>query len=359
MHVKLSSRGSRRACAAAALLLCGLVALPAGAAKYAGEFMVHGGGARALALGGAFAAVADDPSTVFWNPAGLTGIDRRQVLLMHAERFGDLIDRDFGAYVQPVGWSLLGGAEGGFGVSFIRLGLDDIPLTAHLSDQLDHDGDGHVSGAEMLGQTGGPSLFDLQDQIRYASDQELAVFVSYGERRGDWSLGGSLKIVRQDIDEWSSFGIGFDFGVLRPRIWRNLDFGVKFQDLTTTYLSWSTGTDEVIAPAVIPGLAWRQPLPSWNADLLLAGSLETRFENRRDSDQYWLGSTSANLHLGAELGFSGKVFLRGGLDSGWNSGNVTAGVGFVVAPLTVDYAYAGDTLDIDELTHRVSITAAF
>jgi hypothetical protein len=359
MHVTLTSRSLSYVCAAAFLSVLCLAVQPAGATKYAGEFMVDGGGARALAMGGAFTAVADDPSTTFWNPAGLTNITKRQVLLMHSERFGGLIDRDFGAYTQPVSWSLLGGTQGGFGISFIRLGLDDIPLTAHLTAQLDHDHDGVVTDAEALGLTGGPSLFDLRDQIRYASDQELAFFVSYGEHVGAWRLGGTLKVIRQDLDEYSSFGIGFDFGVLRPHVWRNLDFGVKFQDLTTTYLSWSTGTNEIIAPALIPGLAWRQPLPSWKADLLVAASLETRFENRREADQYWIGSASANLHLGLELAFSRKVFLRGGLDSGWNSENVTAGVGFKLSPLTVDYAYAGDTLDIDELTHRISLTAAF
>ena len=93
--------------------------------------------------------------------------------------------------------------------------------------------------------------------------------------------------------------------------------------------------------------------------LLVAGSLETRFENRRGADQYWSGSASANAHAGLEVGFSGKVFIRGGFDSGWAAENLTAGAGFRVDPITVDYAYAGDTLDIDEVTHRVSVTVGF
>ena len=72
-------------------LVCG----DAKATKYAGAFMENGGGARALALGGAFTAVADDPSASFWNPAGLATFEDQEILVMHSERFGDLIDRDF------------------------------------------------------------------------------------------------------------------------------------------------------------------------------------------------------------------------------------------------------------------------
>ncbi len=326
---------------------------PAAAAKYAGAFMDDGGGARALALGGAFVAVADDPSAAYWNPAGLSGQPGRQLLLMHSERFGDLIDRDYASYVQPVDWSLLGGSEGAFSVSLIRLGIDDIPFTEHLRDQLDTDGDGVVDDEELQG------LFDLQDQIRFESDAEYALFVSYAERHGEWRLGGSLKLIRQSVGDYSSVGVGFDLGLLRPRIWRNLDLGIKLQDATTTYLSWSTGENEVISPVLVPGLAYRFDVPSWNATILVTTSLETHFDDRGEADQYDSGSLSANAHAGLELGFSGRVFLRGGFDSGWDSDHLTAGAGFRLDPLTVDYAYAGDVLGIDEETHRVSVTARF
>jgi hypothetical protein len=329
------------------------LAVPALATKYAGSFMETGGGARALGMGGAFTAVADDPSATFWNPAGLATVSDTEVMLMHSERFGDLIDRDFVSYIQPVNWALLGGDQSGVGISVIRLGVDDIPFTEHLTEQLDTDNDGIVDDTEILG------ILDLQDEIRYKSDSELALLLSYGENLGKWRVGANLKFIRQSIGQYSSLGVGMDLGVIRPGIWRNLDLGVKFQDLTTTYLHWSTGTNEVITPAVVPGLAWRQPLPEWNMDLTLAGSLETRFDNRRTADQYSTGSVSANSHLGLEIGFSGKVFLRGGYDSGWSAENLTAGAGFRIDPLTIDYAYAGDTLDIDEVTHRISLSVRF
>lgn len=356
-------RAPRPVAALLFLASVGLAARPAAAAKFAGAFMESGGGARAMALGGAFTAVADDASATFWNPAGLSTVTAPRLLWMHEERFGGLVDRDFGAYVQPVSWSLFGGEAAGVGVSLIRLGVDDIPFTDHLRGQLDTNGDGTVDDDELLG------LFELQDQIRFKSDSELALLVSYGERRGAWRFGGSLKFIRQSVGGYSSNGIGFDAAALRPGLWRRLDFGIKLQDITTTHLSWNTewGTTESIMPAIVPGLAWRQPLPSWNASLLLASALETRFEDRGKADQFAWGDIGANLHLGLELGFRERVFLRGGFDSGFGSENLTAGAGFRLDLLTIlgvyldhlDYAYAGDTLDIDEVTHRISLGVRF
>jgi len=343
----------RQKASVCALVVCLMVllALPAQATKYAGAFMENGGGARALGMGGAFTAVAGDASTTFWNPAGLGGFDRNEAMLMHAERFGDLVDRDFAAGVMPLNMSLFGDENGALGITIIRLGIDDIAFTEHLGDQLDADGDGVISNDEAY------DLLrpDLQSQIRYKSDQELAVMMSYGERRGSWLLGGSLKVIHQSVGDYSSIGIGADLGALRPELFGPIDFGLKLQDITTTYLNWSTGRNEYIAPAVVPGFAWRMGMPDSALDLLLAASFECRFENRGEADQWSTGSLSCNSHWGAELGFSEKVFVRAGLDSGFDTPNITAGAGLILGPVVVDYAYAGDTLDIDEVTHRISV----
>ena len=42
--------------------------------KYSNEFLAIGVGARALGMSGAQAAVVDDATSGFWNPAGLTRV---------------------------------------------------------------------------------------------------------------------------------------------------------------------------------------------------------------------------------------------------------------------------------------------
>jgi long-chain fatty acid transport protein len=48
---------------------------------FAGGFALSGVGSRATAMGGAFRGLADDPSAMFWNPAGLGFMDENSVAL--------------------------------------------------------------------------------------------------------------------------------------------------------------------------------------------------------------------------------------------------------------------------------------
>ncbi len=68
-----------------------------------GSDLGMGVGARAIGMGGAFVAIADDPSATFWNPAGLTDLKGSQLLLS-----ADLPD-DFSAcslVYKPSFWQL-------------------------------------------------------------------------------------------------------------------------------------------------------------------------------------------------------------------------------------------------------------
>jgi len=85
------------------LLLFGQCALSQQIAKYAGEFLAIGVGGRALGLGGAYAALANDASAGYWNPAALARIDYPEFMLMHDERFGGMLNYDFGAVAIPYG----------------------------------------------------------------------------------------------------------------------------------------------------------------------------------------------------------------------------------------------------------------
>jgi len=48
-------------------------------------FLRIGLGARAQGMGGTFVAVADDPSAIYWNPAGLASLQSREVQASHVD----------------------------------------------------------------------------------------------------------------------------------------------------------------------------------------------------------------------------------------------------------------------------------
>ena len=53
-------------------------------AGQAGAYLKMGVGARALGMGSAFTAVADDSTASFWNPAGLAKMKKPEASFMHA-----------------------------------------------------------------------------------------------------------------------------------------------------------------------------------------------------------------------------------------------------------------------------------
>ncbi len=72
-----------------------------------GTFLKISVGARASALGESFVAVANDPSAIYWNPAGLASMQRPEMLLSHIDWPAD-ISYEHIAYVLP--WRRLGGS---------------------------------------------------------------------------------------------------------------------------------------------------------------------------------------------------------------------------------------------------------
>ncbi len=335
----------------AAVLLGGfLMAFPAHATKLAGEFMAPGGGARALGMGGAFAAVAADASAVFWNPAGIAGIEGRQALAMHAEQFGDLLNYNFAAYMQPS--SLLDPSRRpAFGFGLIHLGDPDQIVTNHLIHN-DLNGDGEIDAGELVDKNGVP--FD-EATLPRESNNSFAGLASFAIETGAGNLGGSLKVIYQDmIAGESSMGIGIDLGFLRRDfLARNLSVGAKLQDATGTYISWSTGTNEFIVPMLKVGGAYRLESDELNGAVLFAADADIFFDNRQTASQFWVETFSTDVHVGVELSFQEKVMIRGGLDGS----NETAGAGIYFGVIGLDYAYLHH--DAFEATHRVSVLANF
>ena len=99
--------------------------------KYSNEFLTIGVSARAHGMGNAVVANVGDVNAGFWNPAGLTQLEKPfQVSAMHAEWFAGIAKYDYLGIAKKINADPK--KESTFGFSLIRLGIDNIPNTFYL-----------------------------------------------------------------------------------------------------------------------------------------------------------------------------------------------------------------------------------
>jgi len=299
--------------------------------RFGGEFMTGGGGARALAMGGAAVALESEPWALFWNPAGLANVQRPHLGLMHSERFAGVVDYDAVSYAatQPDGRVLA--------VGLIRLGVNGIPFT-------------------KLENPGQPLGEDNRVEVdKIVTDGEYAIYTARAGRFSrttglfsgfgfNWGL--APKLIFKHIGSYRAYGVGLDAGVSRrfgEKRW--LSVGAALKDACGTVLAWEqTGRKEVIIPTASGGVAFGTPLPALEADLTIAADGSYRIES--------LGDPHAGaVHFGLEYLVRRVFALRAGADDG----EPTFGGGVNLKPVSIDYAFIGH----DQLgeTHRISVTA--
>lgn len=193
----------RKILTAAALgLLCspGPAAAQSARGTSAFQFLQLGVGARPAAMGEAFAGVADDVNSVYWNPAGLAAITRRELSLTHAQWFGDITYSNL-ACAQPV-------KGGTVGAAFNVLNTGDI---------------------RKADNTG----LRLSDSYNMS---EVMGLVSYARGFDKLALGANLKFISSRIEEESAHSFAADIGALYSgfKPWgRRLGLGLAVQNIGT------------------------------------------------------------------------------------------------------------------------------
>jgi len=244
-------------------------------AKYAGEFLSLGVGARALGMGGAFVGVADDVTACFWNPSGLSQLNRKQLSLMHAETFGSLLNQDFVAYAFPM---MEEDRRSALAFSLQRLGGGGVKIT-----------DLEKRGLEI-------SDTNRVVLLREESHADYALFFSYSHQMRPYLFwGANLKLIYRDVVTTSAFGIGADLAFL-AKPYSFLSLGANLMDLTSSLLFYDNGTTETINPTTKLGLAINHQIQDFH--LILATDADIRYEGRKSAAQFWLGKLSADMHYG-------------------------------------------------------------
>ena len=306
-------------------------------AKYAGEFMSLGVGGRAIGMGGAFTAVANDATAGYYNPAGLANLNYPQITLMHAEQFGALVNYDYGAIVIPYDTDM------SFALSAFRIGIDGIHDTRN-----------------ALYDANGDGIIDIRDdrldynKITEFSNQDWAFYLSFAKKYSEnFYWGVNAKVIRRSIAEASATGIGFDIGAFYSPF-DNFYLGANLQDATTTLIAWSTGRNELVSPTLKIGTSYF--LTEFLGGYLLpALDFDLRFENRRFASQFNIGPISFDMHAGLEYSFRNLIYVRGGYN---DVKQFTIGAGVKLPKLNIDYSFARfSQSEIERLpdSHRISV----
>lgn len=306
---------------ALAVALAPLAAFGAGKGEAGGQFLRVGVGARAPAMGGAFSPVADDATAIYWNPAGLAQLEKREVSLSYNMYFEDTAAQ-FVGYAHPTE------DRGTMGGAIRMLSVGDIERRTAAAGDADN-----------------PDLGTF-------NTQDMALSFGWANHRGLLSgrlnYGVAIKYISSDLETESARTAALDMGLIH-----NVNGGEEGLALSLAVLNLGgelkfKDEGDPLPLNIKPGLAWKKDLDRFgklttalDADMLVNDGImyiQPGFE--------WWAHESFALRAGYQIGRDE--------DAGSGFG---AGIGLNIVNLGIDYAFVpyGELGD----THRVSLGLKF
>ncbi len=301
------------------------------------QFLKIGVGARGVAMGESFVAVANDASALFWNPAGLVDAQQNQVIASHAEYLVD-ISHEF------LGVSYRLGENDAVGVSFSSLHMKDMEITTEL---------------QPFG-TG-----------RYFSFGDIAIGLTYSKKMTEqFSFGATIRYVEETLDILKMRSVMVDLGTL---YWTGLG-STRFAVTISNFGSDVEPKGNVTQANGVSVTSFQSfSLPTIFKLGVAMEAMET--EDSRLTTSLQLNhpnDNSEHFRLGLEYAFKNTFFLRGGIkrtigqrlfgrdETSPEDFTFGAGVAVDLAELTrvnADYAFArfGELGSV----HRISIAFTY
>jgi hypothetical protein len=273
------------------------------------QFLKIGVGGRASALGDAFVAIANDASALYWNPAGLTQFNDDQIIFSHNKWVVD-INHDFLGAVYHLD------ETNTFGVSFVALTMQDMPVTTEFAP------------------FGNGQYFGFSD---------IAFSVSYSRKMTDkFSFGGTIRYIEETLDKLKMRGIMMDLGTY---YWTGLG-STRFAVTVSNFGNNLSPDGNVVLIGNREVSDWQDFAPPTIFRIGFA------FEPYEDDEHKVTASVqlnhpndnSENLSTGVEYAWKNMFFVRGGYKFNVEEQNYSFGAGFNVpldiANFTLDYAYS-------------------
>jgi hypothetical protein len=273
-------------------------------------FLRFGLGARASAMGEAYAAVAEDATSVFWNPGAMPAVLGTHLSLVHNEYFQSLRFEQ-AAITHETKW-------GTFGVMFSGLYMDDMDRRVDTPSDV------------PLGTFGA---------------YDVAVAVAYGRYIvPNVAIGISIKPIYQRIDELSASGIAFDAGIYHVSRIPGVKLAATVANLGTPM---KFDTEEYALPRYARiGASYEREMPELDGRILL--TFDAMFPN----------DDGVREHIGGEYSYKRMVALRAGYKAGYDSQGATFGLGVVYHDIGLDYAFLPVSNDLGD-SHRFGVNFSF
>lgn len=161
------------------------------------KFLDIGVGGRALAMGEAYVAAANDASAIFWNPAGIAQLESGDIFLGYTDWPAD-INLYSTAIVAKTGFGHIGGS-----FTILNTGL------MNRTDPYDNDGD--ILGSFAYEDWAAGLTFS-----RYLTDK--------------FAFGATFKLIREKLAEWDDTGWGVDIGTYYDTGFKSLRIGMAIMN---------------------------------------------------------------------------------------------------------------------------------